>query len=152
MEEYRDDGSLSRRYYKCGDVKHGPYISYNSNGSIWSMATYNMGKNIGMELYMKDEGNTYIFRRYNNKGEKNGHNYYITEPGIIWKFTNYKDGKKHGRCYVREDDTSELQEELYEDGERIYSYRFFYYTGPKIESITNLRANQQKSVENDRHS
>ena len=153
MEEYRHDSSLSRRYYRCGGVKHGQYISYNSNGSIWSMETHNMGKNIGIELYMNDEGNIYILKRYNDKGEKNGHNYYITEPGVIWKFTNYKDGKKDGRCYRRDiDDMSEFQEELYKDGEPVYSYRFFYYTGPKIESVINLSVNQQQSVENDRHS
>ena len=171
MEDYRRDGSLCRRYYRlmnienkhpslplniqgsgCGAVRHGQYIHYHSNGSIWSMETYNMGKNIGIELYMKDKGDIYMFKRYNDKGEENGPNYDIIRPDIICKFTNYKDGKKHGRCYVREDDTSELEEELYEDGERIYSYRHFYYRGPKIDSITGPRVNQQQSVENDRHS
>ena len=140
MEEYRDDGSLCRRYYKCGGVKHGQYIHYHPNGSIWSMETYNMGKNVDIELYMNDEGNTYIFKRYNDKGEKNGPNYYITEPGVIWKFANYRHGKKDGRCYRRDiEDMSEFQEELYKDGEPVYSYRFFYYNGTKIEKIRNPR-------------
>ena len=44
---------------------------------------------------------------------------------------------------------SEFQEELYKDGEPVYSYRFFYYTGPKIDTVKNPRykGQQQEAVE-----